>query len=101
MPIRRTKTNNGNFNIAKEDKPMSISVSEAALRDFLIAHDEQYRELVNEHRRYETRLSELASLHYPNDDEQLEETILKKKKLLLKDQMETIARRFKPSFSSH
>jgi uncharacterized protein len=80
---------------------MSISVSEAALRDYLMAHDEQYRELVNEHRKYEARLSELASLHYPNDDEQLEETILKKKKLILKDQMEAIARKFKPSYLSH
>jgi uncharacterized protein YdcH (DUF465 family) len=80
---------------------MSISVSDAALRDYLIAHDEHYRELINEHRKYEARLSELASLHYPNDDEQLEETILKKKKLLLKDQMEAIARKFKPSYLSH
>jgi uncharacterized protein YdcH (DUF465 family) len=80
---------------------MSVLASEAALKDYLIANNEQYRELVNEHRKYEARLSELASLHYPNDDEQLEETILKKKKLLLKDQMETIARRFKTSVLSH
>ena len=80
---------------------MSVLASEAALKDYLIANNEQYRELVNEHRKYEARLSELASLHYPNNDEQLEETILKKKKLLLKDQMETIARKVKASVSSH
>jgi len=78
-------------------KPMSILASEAALRDYLLTHDEQYRELANEHRRYETRLSELASLHYPNDEEQLEQTILKKKKLLLKDKMEAIAIKYKSS----
>ena len=80
---------------------MSVLASEAALKDYLIAHNEQYRELVNEHRKYEARLSELASLHYPNDDEQLEETILKKKKLLLKDQMEAIATKYKTSPTSH
>jgi uncharacterized protein len=76
---------------------MSILASEVALRDYLLAHDDQYRELASEHRKYEARLSELASLHYPNEDEQLEETILKKKKLLLKDKMEAIAIKYKTS----
>jgi uncharacterized protein YdcH (DUF465 family) len=81
---------------------MSIPASsEAALRDYLINHDEHYRDLVNEHRKYEARLSELASLHYPNEEEQLEETILKKKKLLLKDQMQAIASKYKTSAMSH
>lgn len=80
---------------------MSIPASEAALRDYLISNDEHYRELVGEHRKYEARLTELASLHFPNEDEQLEETILKKKKLLLKDQMETIASKYKTSSTSH
>ena len=71
---------------------MSIPTSEAALRDYLINHDEQYRELANEHRKYEARLNELSTLHYPNEDEQLEETVLKKKKLALKDRMEAITR---------
>jgi len=80
---------------------MSMIASEAALRDYLIAHDDNYRDLVNQHRRFEARLSELANLHYPNEEEKLEETILKKKKLLLKDQMELIARKFKTSTVSH
>jgi uncharacterized protein YdcH (DUF465 family) len=46
-----------------------------------------FRELANEHKKYETRLSELAELHYPNDEEQLEEVLLKKKKLAVKDEM--------------
>lgn len=80
---------------------MNVPASEAALRDYLISHDESYRELVSEHRKYEARLTELASLHFPNEDEQLEETILKKKKLLLKDQMEAIASKYKTSSTSH
>ena len=40
---------------------MSVPTSEVALKDFLINHDAQYRELVTEHHKYEERLSELTS----------------------------------------
>jgi len=82
-------------------KPMSILASETALKDFLLANDDRYRELATEHKRYEARLSELSSLPYPNEEELIEETILKKKKLLLKDQMEAIATKYKTSPTSH
>lgn len=80
---------------------MSAPASEAALKDYLINHDEKYRELADEHHKYEARLSELISLTHPSDDEQVEEAILKKKKLLLKDQMEMIAKSYKSSTTSH
>jgi len=80
---------------------MSIVASEAALRDYLLAHDERYRELATEHRKYEARLGELSALQFPNEEEQIEQTILKKKKLLLKDQMEAIAVKYKTSMTSH
>jgi uncharacterized protein YdcH (DUF465 family) len=80
---------------------MGISASDAALKDYLLAHDDKYRDLANEHKKYEARLSELTSLQYPNEEERIEETILKKKKLLLKDQMEAIAIRHKASATSH
>ncbi len=76
---------------------MSILASESALKDYLLAHDDRYRDLANEHRRYEARLSELASLPHPSEEELLEETLLKKKKLFLKDQMEIIASKYKAS----
>ncbi len=60
------------------------------LREELISNDPEFRELAKEHGRYEARLSELTSLPYPNDDEQLEEVTLKKKKLAVKDQMQEI-----------
>jgi uncharacterized protein YdcH (DUF465 family) len=80
---------------------MSITAGEAALKDYLLANDDNYRELASEHKRYETRLSELSCLPYPNEEELIEETILKKKKLLLKDQMEAIATKYKTSVTSH
>lgn len=80
---------------------MSNPASEIALKDYLIANNEHYRELVNEHHEYEARLSELLSLSHPNDDEKTEEVILKKKKLHLKDQMEIILSQYKASATSH
>ena len=60
------------------------------LKEELINRDPEFRELAREHTRYEQRLSELSSLAYPSDEEQLEEVTLKKKKLALKDQMYSI-----------
>jgi hypothetical protein len=63
------------------------------LKEQLIAVDPEFRELVREHGRYEERLSQLSSLQYPSDEEQLEEVTLKKKKLAVKDQMQAIMSR--------
>ncbi len=46
-----------------------------------------------QHHEYEGRLSELADKAVLSDEEQVEETTLKKKKLQLKDRMQEIARR--------
>jgi uncharacterized protein YdcH (DUF465 family) len=104
LPQRETAISpNINIQSAKEETPMSnpAFTSEATLKDFLIRNDEQYRELANEHRRYDQRLNELAALAHPNEQEIIEETILKKKKLFLKDQMETIAARYRTSNLAH
>lgn len=58
-----------------------------SLKEQLMTSNPEFRELVREHGRYEERLSELSALSYPSDEEQLEETTLKKKKLAIKDQM--------------
>lgn len=57
------------------------------VRDELIKNNSEFRNLVHQHQDFETRLNELAHLTYPNDDEQLEEITLKKKKLLIKDEI--------------
>ena len=57
------------------------------VKEELLSQDAEFRELAKEHGKYEERLSELSSLAYPSDEEQLEEVTLKKKKLALKDQM--------------
>lgn len=58
-----------------------------SLKEQLMSNNPEFRELAREHGRYEERLSELSALAYPSDEEQLEETTLKKKKLAIKDQM--------------
>jgi uncharacterized protein YdcH (DUF465 family) len=58
-----------------------------SLKEELMTSNPEFRDLAREHGRYEERLSELSALTYPNDEEQLEEITLKKKKLALKDQM--------------
>lgn len=57
------------------------------VRDELIRENQNFRELVQKHQSYEKRLTELAGLTYPNDDELLEESTIKKKKLLIKDEI--------------
>ena len=71
-----------------------------SLREELIMNDPEFRELAREHGRYEARLSELTALAYPNDEEQLEEITLKKKKLAVKDQMHEIMLRHQKSEES-
>ena len=59
--------------------------------------DEEYRQLEVQHHQYESRLGELAEKAVLSDEEQLEESTLKKKKLQLKDRMQEIARRGRES----
>lgn len=60
------------------------------LKEILLKENQNFRELAQQHQNYEKRLSELAELNYPNDDEILEETTLKRKKLAVKDEMYTM-----------
>jgi uncharacterized protein YdcH (DUF465 family) len=60
------------------------------LKEELMQQDSEFRALATEHTKYEERLSELSALAFPTDEEQLEEAMLKKKKLAIKDQMYSI-----------
>jgi uncharacterized protein YdcH (DUF465 family) len=58
----------------------------------LLETNPEYRELASKHHSLDDRLHELEARHYLTDDEQFEEVSLKKRKLLLKDRMESILR---------
>ncbi len=53
----------------------------------LLKENQNFRELAQKHQNYEKRLTEIAQLTYPSDEEVLEESVLKKKKLAVKDEM--------------
>jgi uncharacterized protein YdcH (DUF465 family) len=64
-------------------------------RDQLIASHEEFRRLSLEHTQYAQRLDSLTQKRFLNDDEKMEEIRLKKLKLRLKDQMESIERQYR------
>ena len=62
----------------------------AQVRDVLIASNEEFRRLVTEHSQYSQRLDSLTQKRFLSEDEKIEEVRLKKLKLRLKDQMESL-----------
>ena len=59
-------------------------------RDQILTGHEQFQRLVQEHSQYSQRLESLTQKRYLTDDEKLEEVRLKKLKLRLKDQMQSL-----------
>jgi len=62
-------------------------------REELAQQDPEFQRLQEQHRDRERRLRELADKGWLTDDEAQEEKRLKKEKLRLKDQMESLLRR--------
>jgi uncharacterized protein YdcH (DUF465 family) len=72
-----------------------MSAAEAQeVKNHLLASDPQFRTLAEQHHELDDRLHQLIEKHYLSATEQVEETNLKKKKLALKDQMESILREY-------
>ena len=65
------------------------------VKHLLLYHNDQYRQLAEQHHQLDNRLHELTDKHYLSPTEQLEEVNLKKRKLALKDRMEAIVREFR------
>ena len=69
-----------------------MSTPTEAVREQLMAGNEQYRRLREEHARYKTQINELSAKVRLSAEEQAEEVRLKKLKLRVKDQMELLVR---------
>jgi len=65
------------------------------LKAHLIANNEEFRRLASQHSEFARKLDDLESLRHLTDEQQLEETRLKKLKLRLKDQMEAIMSQYR------
>ncbi|HET9262730.1 MAG TPA: YdcH family protein [Vicinamibacterales bacterium] len=63
------------------------------LKRKLLQTDEEFRQLASQHHDLDEKIHSLATRHYLTEPEQIEESRLKKRKLQLKDQMESILRR--------
>ena len=67
----------------------------------LLTNHDEFRKLAQEHMQYPTRLDSLTQKRYLSEDEKLEEVRLKKLKLRLKDQMQTIERQYRQQYGTH
>ena len=67
-------------------------------RDQLLTNHEEFRRLAQEHTHYAKRLDSLTQKRYLSEEEKLEEVRLKKLKLRLKDQMESIERQYRQQY---
>jgi uncharacterized protein YdcH (DUF465 family) len=63
----------------------------------LVESDEEYQKLHSLHQEHERMLHEFAGKAHLSESEDLEEKRLKKEKLVLKDRMEAIVRRYRES----
>lgn len=76
-------------------------MDERAAREYLIEHDERFRTLANQHQEFERKLAELLEKPFLTTDEQVQETVIKKKKLALKDQMQLLIHQHRSSQAMH
>ena len=69
-----------------------MSTPAEAIREELMAKNEEYRRLREQHTHYASQLNLLAAKNFLTEDEKVEEVRLKKLKLRAKDQMEVLVR---------
>ena len=65
------------------------------VRDQLLESNEEFRKLADEHSQYSQRLDALVTKRFLSEEEKVEEVRLKKLKLRLKDQMESLEQQFR------
>ncbi len=70
-------------------------MDERAAREYLLENDSQFQQLVDEHQRFECQLENFTGRPFLTVEEQFRETIIKKKKLALKDRMQTLILRIR------
>ncbi|MBI4471534.1 MAG: DUF465 domain-containing protein [Acidobacteria bacterium] len=76
-----------------------MMMKEEEIKEHLMSANPEFRRLVEEHRQFEGKLEELHSRHHMTEQDHLEEIKLKKKKLQLKDQMNSMIQKFRNELS--
>jgi uncharacterized protein YdcH (DUF465 family) len=72
-----------------------MMMKEEEIKEHLMSSSPEFRRLVEEHRQYEGKLQELHGRHHMTEQDHIEEVTLKKKKLHLKDQMNSMIQKFR------
>jgi uncharacterized protein YdcH (DUF465 family) len=70
-------------------------MDERAAKEYLLENDSKFQQLVNEHQQFERQLAELTERPFLTVEDQLKETVIKKKKLVLKDRMQVLIQRLR------
>jgi uncharacterized protein len=65
------------------------------VREVLLSSNDEFRRLAQEHQHYAQQLDTIISKPYHSEQDQLEEIRLKKLKLRLKDEMESLEQSFR------
>ena len=68
-------------------------MKEEEIKEHLMSSSPEFRLLAEEHRHFEVRLMELHGRHHMTEQDHLDEVTFKKKKLQLKDQMNSMINR--------
>ncbi len=63
-------------------------MNDVDVKEYLIQNDQEFRQLVQRHQSYESKLEEFKKRSFLNEQDRFEQTIIKKKKLAVKDQMQ-------------
>jgi uncharacterized protein YdcH (DUF465 family) len=74
-------------------------MKEEEIKEHLMSADPEFRRLVDEHKLYDGQLAALHGRHHMTEQDQVEVIRLKKKKLQLKDQMNSIIQKFRNELS--
>jgi uncharacterized protein YdcH (DUF465 family) len=74
-------------------------MKEEEIKEQLMSSSPDFRRLAEEHRQHEGKLRELHSRQHMSEQDHLEEITLKKKKLHLKDQMNSMIRKYQDELS--
>ena len=78
-----------------------MMMKEDEIKEHLMSSNPEFRRLVEEHQQYESKLNALHNLHHMTEQDHVLEVQLKKKKLHVKDQMNSMIFKFRSNQLTH
>ena len=76
-----------------------MTMKEEDIKEHLLSGNPEFRHLSDEHKQHESRLGELLGRQHMTEQDHLEAITLKKRKLYLKDQMNSMIQKFRNELS--